>query len=72
VRDAFCIPREVRQQEPVRQGDDVPAPDGKLLGSHDEAKQFETHNEAEAKAFSIVMKHPSLIGMVSVVRSATF
>jgi hypothetical protein len=46
--------------------------DGWLRGGHDEGIQFETREEAEAKAFKIVAKHPDLLGRLSVVRSAPF
>lgn len=45
--------------------------DGKFNGSREEAKQFETRDEAEAKAFLIVAGHPDWIGLLSVVRCSS-
>lgn len=46
--------------------------DGKFNGGHDEAVQYETKEEAEAKAFTLIAKHPEWLGHLSVVRSAPF
>ncbi len=42
--------------------------DGKFNGSMSQAKEFETREEAETKAFLLVTKHPEWIGRLSVVR----
>lgn len=47
-------------------------PDGKFNGGHSEAKQYETKEEAEAKAFLLTVKYPAWIGNLHVVRSAPF
>lgn len=47
-------------------------PDGKFNGAHHEAKQYETREEAEAKAFNLIAKHSEWFGKLSVVRSAPF
>lgn len=46
--------------------------DGKFNGGRNEAVQYETRDEAEAKAFSLIAKHPEWLGHLSVVRSASF
>ena len=46
--------------------------DGKLFALRHEAVQYETKEEAEAKAFTLIAKRPELLGNLSVVRSAPF
>jgi hypothetical protein len=47
-------------------------PDGKFNGGHKEAKQYETKEEAETKAFMIITQHPEWVGLLRVVRSPEF
>lgn len=42
--------------------------DGKFYGFPSNAKQYETREEAERKAFLLVSKNPEWIGRVTVVR----
>lgn len=47
-------------------------PDGKFNGGLKEAKQFESREEAETKAFMLITKYPDWIGKLKVVRSPQY